>query len=316
MAVVVMATPMRSYIMTPKDEKRYKALYEDLLLSLKTQGMTKATVDSYSRAVRRIASRTNKSPDRLTKKDLRKYFAELVETHAWSTVRSDRCGLQFFYRHVLEKDWEWVTIVKPPQVKSLPDIMTMDEVYNVISAVKKHHYRTCIFTIYSLGLRLKEGITLRVEDVDSNRMLVHIRHAKGNKDRFVPLPKATLYALRKFWSTHRNSNLLFPSISGITEDVRFTKKPMDHGSMQRAMRLAVEFCGLKKKISIHSLRHSYATHLVEAGVNLRLIQEYLGHSSPVTTARYTHMTNVSQTNTEELINGLMRRYITKHGFLP
>ena len=302
--------------MTPQEEKRYLSLYDELQLALKTQGLRPATIDSYTRALRRVAQRTDKSPDRLSRKDLRRYFADLVETHAWSTVKSDRCGLQFFYRHVLEKDWEWVKIVKPPQVKSLPDILTVDEVYSVIAAVRKLHYRVCIFAVYSLGLRLGEGLRLRVGDIDSSRRLVHIRHSKNNKDRYVPLPEATLFALRQYWATHRHTKFLFPRLNGAPEHVRFAKTEMDRGSMQMAMKSAVESRGLRKKVSIHTLRHSYATHLLEAGINLRLIQEYLGHSSPVTTARYTQLTKVSQVNAEKLINGLMDRYVSKHGFLP
>jgi len=166
--------------MTPLDEKRYQVLYDDLLVALKTQGMTDATIDSYTRAVRRVTQRTDKAPDRLTTKDLKNYFAGLVQTHAWSTVRTDRCGLMFFYRHVLEKEWNWVKIVKPPQIKTLPDILTVDEVHSIISAVRKLRYKTCIFTIYSMGLRSSEGVNLKIEDIDL--------------------------------STHRNPVLLFPSV--------------------------------------------------------------------------------------------------------
>lgn len=316
MAAVVTVKPIGSYIMTPQDEKRYQVLYDDLLVALKTQGMTKATIDAYTRAVRRVVQRTDKVPDTLTTKELKIYFADLLTSRAWSSVRSDRCGLMFFYRYVLEKEWNWVKIVKPPQIKRLPDILTVDEVYAVMAAVNKFRYRVCLFTIYSMGLRISEGVTLGTADIDSGRMLVHIRESKNHKDRYVPLPKAALYALRKHWATHRNPSLLFPSISGTTESPRFATTPMCKGAIQRAMRSAVDACRIKKKVSPHSLRHSYATHLVEAGINLRLIQEYLGHNSPVTTARYTHMTQVSQVSAEKAINRLMTRYVNKHGFMP
>ena len=252
--------------MTPLDEKRYQVLYDDLLVALKTQGMTDATIDSYTRAVRRVTQRTDKAPDRLTTKDLKNYFADLVLTHSWSTVRSDRCGLMFFYRHVLDKEWNWVKIVKPPQIKTLPDILTVDEVHSIISAVRKLRYKTCIFTIYSMGLRSSEGVNLKIEDIDSKRMLVHIRDSKNRKDRFVPLPKSALCALREYWSTHRNPVLLFPSVNGLSGNARLANTAMGRDDMNRAMKAAVDTCGIKKRVCIRTLRHSYATHLVEADI--------------------------------------------------
>jgi len=309
--IAVITNIERSYAMTPREKKRFNALYEDHLRALKLQGMSRKTIDCYSRAVRRIVQETGKVPDKLTKREMKGYFADLVESHSWSTVRVDRNGLQFFWKHVLEREWDWVRIVKPPKIMTLPDVMTNDEVDSVISAVQKLRYKTCLFVIYSLGLRLGEGLTLRVGDIDNKRMLVHIRKAKGLKDRYVPLPEATLLALRGYWTEHRNPILLFPTVGGVKKSAARAKTPMDRGSMQRAMKGAVLACGIRKKISVHSLRHSYATHLLEAGINLRLIQEYLGHKSPVTTARYTHLTHVSQENAEEIINGLMKRYMVK-----
>lgn len=293
------------------EKARFDGLYQENLQALKLQGHAPKTVEAYSRSLRRVVERTGKSPDRLTRKDLKDFFAGLVETHSWSTVKLDRNGIQFFYKHVLEKEWDWVKIVKPPKVKSLPDVLTVDEVYAIICKVIKLRYKVCLFATYSMGLRLGEGINLQVGDIDSKRMMVHVRKGKGGRDRFVPLPDATLIALRKYWRTHRNPMLLFPNLNGSKHRIAKAKTSMDRGAMQTAMKAAVQECGIHKKISIHSLRHSYATHLLEAGINLRLIQEYLGHSSPVTTARYTHMTHVAQENAGELLNVLMNRYL-KH----
>lgn len=160
-----------------------------------------------------------------------------------------------------------------------------------------------------MGLRLGEGLNLQVGDIDSKRMVVHVRKGKGGRDRYVPLPGVALIALRKYWRTHRNPSLLFPNLNGSIKRIAEAKTPMDRGAMQTAMRFAVQECGIHKNVSIHSLRHSYATHLMEAGMNLRLIQEYLGHQSPVTTARYTHLTHVSQQNAGEIINAIMNRYL-------
>jgi site-specific recombinase XerD len=299
----------RSYTMKPQEHSRFNELYEEHLKCLKLQGKAKKTVDVYSRAVRRIVEQTGKSPEKLTKADLRTYFADLLESHSWSTIKVDRNGLQFFWKHVLQRDWDWIEIVKPPEIRSLPDILSVDEVRVIIDAVQKPRYRVCLFTIYSMGLRLGEGVKLGIGDIDSNRMLVHIRKGKGKKDRYVPLPHSTLLALRCYWKQHRNPNLMFPNCSNKYRSLSEAKTPMDHGAMQRAFKDAVRMCNIKKSVSVHSLRHSYATHLLEAGVNLRLIQDYLGHTSPMTTARYTHMTKVSQENAEEILNGLMDRFL-------
>lgn len=295
--------------MTPQEQKRFNKQYAELLKCLKLQGKAEKTIDVYSRALRRVVEQTGTSPERLTAEELKDYFAGLVESHSWSTVKIDRNGLQFFWKHVLGRQWNWVDIVKPPEVHSLPDILTPDEVFAVIDAVHKLRFRVCLFAIYSLGLRLGEGVNLAVGDIDSKRMLVHVRKAKGLKDRFVPLPHATLHAFRAFWVTHRNPNLLFPNASNRYKSMAEADTPADRSVVQYAFKDAVRACHIKKSVSVHSLRHSYATHLLEAGVNLRLIQDYLGHKCPQTTARYTHMTRVSQQNAEQILNSLMQRYL-------
>lgn len=294
--------------MIVEQELKFNHLYQKHLLELKLQGKSKRTIDSYSRAVRRVADYFDRCPDDLVADEFKLYFSDLVDSHSWSTVKIDRNGLQFFYKHVLKRDWEWVDIVKPPRVKRLPDILTPDEVSRVLGRLKKVRYRTCLFAIYSMGLRLSEGIGIRVADIDSQRMLFHVRDGKGRKDRFVPLPQITLTTLRTYWKTHRNPCMLFPNMNGGPQRIRRTSCPMDRGGVQKALKAALRDARIHKRISVHSLRHSYATHLVEAGVNLRLIQEYLGHVSPATTAIYTHLSRPSQTNAEALINQMMNRF--------
>jgi len=294
--------------MTPREQSRFDDLYRENLKCLKLQGKADKTVDVYSRALRRVVEKTGRSPHRLTPTDFKNYFAELVDSYSWSTVKIDRNGLQFFWKHVLGRQWKWIEIVKPPEVRSLPDILTTDEVRTVIAAVSKPLYRVCLFTIYSLGLRIGEGINLGVCDIDSKRMLVHVRKSKGKKDRYVPLPQATLLALRASWIAHRNPLLLFPTSSNKYASMGEARTPMNREGVQKAFKAAVNRCNIAKKVTVHSLRHSYATHLLEAGVNLRLIQSYLGHSDPMTTARYTQLTRLSQQNTAPILDRLMRPY--------
>ena len=278
--------------MNREEQKRFEPLYEQMQQDLVLQGMRPKTIDAYSRSIRRVASFFDRCPDDLEAEELKVYFASLVESHSWSTVKLDRCGIQFFYRHVLDKPWDWVKIVKPPEVRTLPDILTLEETFRVINTTRKLRYRVFFLTVYSMGLRLGEGLQLQIGDIDGTRHRVHIRKAKGGTDRYVPLPEVTLAALRRFWSTHRNTRLLFPNSIGSAQRIRHALTPMDRGGVQAAMRATVADCGIRRKISLHSLRHSYATHLLEHGVDLREIQEILGHASPLTTAGYAQLTDV------------------------
>lgn len=241
----------------------------------------------------------------MTPEQREQYFSDLVKSHSWSTVKIDRSGLMFFWKHVLKQDWQWVDIVKAPKVRSLPDILTVAEVEQIIGATRNLRYRVFLLATYSMGLRLSETLALQVGDIDGKRKLVHIRRGKGHKDRFVPLPNLTYQALRALWSKHRNPCWLFPNAVGSPERIRKATTHMDRGGTQAAMKAVVEQCGIKKKVSIHSLRHAFATHLLEKGLSLRHIQALLGHSSPVTTVRYTHLTDIAEQHAADTINGLI-----------
>ena len=150
------------------------------------------------------------------------------------------------------------------------------------------------------------NLNLQVGDIDRERMKVHVRQGKGRKDRFVTLPTATLQALRRYWATHRHGTLLFPT--GKTPELRHSATtPMDRGGLQKSMRVIVRDCGIRKLITVHSLRHSYGAHLVEAGINLRAIQHEMGHECPKTTALYTQLTDVTQRDVDKRINRLVNR---------
>ena len=186
----------------------------------------------------------------------------------------------------------------PP--KKVPVILSRQEVKQVLAGVRRGHYRVCLGTIYSCGLRLLEGVRLRVDQIDSGRMRLHIRGAKGHKERYVPLPAETLDKLRAYWLTHHHREWLFPGHQPHTR-----ARPMDESGLRRALQGAGRDCGLQKRVTVHTLRHSYATHLLEAGINLRQIQTYLGHNSLTTTALYTHLTDTAQAQATETINELM-----------
>jgi integrase len=180
------------------------------------------------------------------------YFSDLVDSHCWSTVKVDRNGLQFFYKHVLKRDWTWVEIIKPPKIQSLPDILSLEEIGRLIRATRKLRYRVFLLTTYSLGLRLSEALALQVGDIDGGRKQVHVRRGKGCKDRLVPLPDFTCRALRSLWSRHRHPQWIFPSAVGSPERIARASGHMDRGGAQAAMKAVVHACGIKKKFrSIH-----------------------------------------------------------------
>jgi site-specific recombinase XerD len=185
-------------------------------------------------------------------------------------------------------------------------VLSVAELRRLSDAVGTHHNRAYFGTVYSLGLRLGEGLHLQVGDIDSARMLVHVHRGKGAKDRSVPLPSRTLSVLSEYWATHHHPQWLFPATGRDHQQAALATGPMDKSSVPGAMRRVVQELKLQKAISIHSLRHSYATHLLEAGVNLRLIQQDLGHSSLPTTMVYLHLTTARQEQAVARIEALMR----------
>jgi integrase/recombinase XerD len=279
-----------------------KRMIEDMQL----RGMSEKTQESYVRSVRKLAEHYNKSPDQITEEELRQYFLYLtnVKKYARATTTIALCGIKFFYNYTAQRDWPSVKLMRPKREKKLPVILSIEEVRRILSLIRLERYRVCLTTIYSCGLRLQEGVNLRVEDVDSARMLLHV-HGKGSKDRYVPLPPKTLDLLREFWKTHRNQIWIFPSPSRNGLDEPIAGMPISKSSVQTAFREARIEAGINKRASVHTLRHSYATHLLEAGVNLRLIQEYLGHNTPTTTSVYTHLTDRAKSSASQSINLLM-----------
>jgi integrase/recombinase XerD len=213
---------------------------------LKLKGLQPKTIEAYSRAIRRVGDYFEHRIDNLSEADLLDYFTDLRETHSWSSVKLDLYGLKFYHEHVLKKPWVAPDLIKPPRSQRLPDIVTIEETERILLGTQVLSYRVFFFTLYSLGLRLGEGLRLTVADIDAARARVHIRDAKGNKDRLVPLPTATYQLLRRFWQRHRNPVLLFPNRHGGLPGARTAKTPLDRGGVQRALRAVVESCGLKK----------------------------------------------------------------------
>jgi len=282
-------------------------LRQRLIEDLQLRGLSERTQEMYVRAVRQLAEHYHKSPERITEEELRDYFLYVknVKHYSRSTSTIALCGIKFFYAHTLKREWTTLTFVRPPQEHKLPVILSLEEVRTILQCVRLPRYRVCLSTIYACGLRLQEGTHLQVPDIDSARMVVHVRCGKGAKDRYVPLPQRTLVLLRQYWKTHRHPIWLFPAPGRGGQGMSTATAPMPRNSVQDAFRAALTESGIKKRASVHTLRHSYATHLLEAGVNLRIIQEYLGHHSPTTTALYTHLTIKADAMARDALRGLM-----------
>ena len=276
---------------------------------LRLEGKAERTVEAYTGAVRRLVRRTGKPLGEIEESDIREYLLTMIDNKvARGTFSINLCGIRSFWKGTLGSEWKIFDLAKPRHGKKLPVVLSRDEVWRILDEVTIPVYRVCLTTIYSCGLRLLEGTTLQVPQIDSARMQLHI-HGKGGRDRYVPLPEGTLLMLRGFWRTHRCPILLFPAVTrkGLKHSLATAAGPIHRSSLQGAFRRARDKAGIRKKAHIHTLRHSYATHLLEAGVNLRLIQKYLGHSSVRTTQIYTHLTREVCATGKDPVDRLMER---------
>lgn len=232
--------------MEPQFPKDFESYYQTHLKRLKLKGMRPKTIDAYSRAIRRTGEYFHYEINDLTEAQLTEYFADLLGTHSWSTVKHDLYGLKFYYDNVLHQPWPAPNLVKAPHSQKLPDIVTVAQMQQIIASTKVLSYRVFFYVLYSLGLRLGEGLRLQVADIDADRMRVQIRDAKGNKDRFVPLPGAVLPVLRRFWAVHRNPTLLFPNRTSSINTAHLATTALDKGGVQKALRAVTGSCGIKK----------------------------------------------------------------------
>jgi site-specific recombinase XerD len=284
-------------------------LRQRMIEDMQLRGLSARTQECYVNAVRQLAAHHHRSPDQLGEEDLRQYFLYLANEKkvARATATIALCGIKFLYEHTLHQHWTTLKFVRPPREKKLPVVLSREEVRRILTEVRIPVYRACLTTIHACGLRLLEGAHLQVADVDSARMLLHI-HGKAKKDRYVPLPEPILQVLRTHWRTHRSPTWLFPAPTrhGLQHSLAHDAGPITRSSLQSAFRAALQRSRIAKRAHVHSLRHSYATHLLEAGVNLRIIQENLGHGSARTTQIYTHLTREVRATLTDPLNQLMQ----------
>ncbi|MCK5036320.1 MAG: site-specific integrase [Candidatus Sabulitectum sp.] len=248
------------------------ALQKRMIEDMQLAGLNPRTQECYARSVRQLAEYYEKSPDRIDEKEIRAYFLYVKNEKKWAraTCTIAICGIKFFWEKTLKKDWSILGLVRPAREKRLPVVLSRKEVITIMKNVRFFRYRACLETIYSLGLRVGEGTRLQICDIDSARMVVHVRNGKGGKDRYVPLPKRTLKLLREFWQIHRNEEWLFPRVGrgchGNYNHSDPINEPFSIAVVQMAFKEALLASGIRKKAQVHSLRH-YAEFLIMPSSN-------------------------------------------------
>lgn len=260
------------------------------------------TQEGYLLAVRLFIERVGREPDTLTDEDVRAYFLYLREERklAPSSINIAVCALRFLFVHTLQRDWQVFELLRVNKPQRLPVVLSPAEVRAVLGVVRHPVRRMALSTIYALGLRLGEGLSLEAGDIDGERLMAWIRDAKGAKDRGVPLPRPLLARLRRYWKTERpasSTKYLFVPPGG--------SAPLHETTLQKTFSAARSDARLEKHATIHTLRHSYATHLLESGISLRTIQQVLGHKSLHTTELYMHVTQPGTERLQETLDRLM-----------
>lgn len=261
------------------------------------RNLSPATQRSYLHAVAKFSRYFGRSPDRLGLEDVRAFQVHLVSLGtSWPALNQTVCALRFFYGVTLDRGElpERIAYARTP--RKLPSMLSADEVVRFLEAVPSLKARTALTTAYAAGLRASEAVSLRVADIDSERMVIQVRHGKGAKDRTVMLSAQLLRILRVYWRLTRPGDWLFPG--------RSPDKPIDVQVLHAACRSATRAAGLVKRVSVHTLRHSFATHLLESGTDIRIIQVLLGHTNLSTTARYTHVATTTIAATQSPLDRL------------
>ena len=280
------------------------ALRQRLIEDLRLRNFSSHTIEAYVRAVAHFAKHYGRSPDRLTGEQVRQYLLFLIQERrvSWSLYNQTRCALQFFYRVTLGREESFPRLPCAKKPKRLPGVLSPEELRRLFAtAAHEPKYLALLMTLYGTGLRISEAFALQVGDIDSQRMLIHVRDGKGHKARMVKLSGQLLAVLREYWRKAQPRTWLFPQRGDAT-------RPMDGGSGHRIVQRFARAAGITRSVGPHTLRHSYATHLLDAGTDLRTIQVLLGHRNIKTTAIYLH---VSQAKLAAAADPLDRLYAPK-----
>jgi integrase/recombinase XerD len=285
-----------------------KDYYQQSMRALQLAGMSDRTQECYTRSVRQLVDFYGKTPDLITEKELQDYFLHRRNIDKWSaaTMRIGYSGIKFFFINVLQRDWHTLKLIYAKRDKTLPSVLSIEEVWSIINAINTIQNKAYFTVVYTCGLRLHEALFLQVTDIDAKLKRIHVHRGKGAQDRYVPLPEATLGCMRSYWKTHKNPKWIFPALGRGCKEGPSSLEPMNYSSVQGALRRVLTQLKFTKRISVHTFRHTYATHLLEAGVNIRRIQEYLGHSNLNSTMVYLHLTTQGHEHAYDIINSIMK----------
>jgi len=280
------------------DREPLSPLRRRFIDDLRVRNRSPKTIEAYVAGVVRFAKHFGRSPDQLGPEDVRSFQLHLLDRQvSWSQFNQTVCALRFLYAVTLGRSEQLPLIPYGKIPRKLPDVLSPQEVLRLLDAAPPGRDRVLLQVVYACGLRLGELLHLRITDIDSARMVVHVRQGKGGKDRLVPLSARLLAELRAYWQQYRPTTWLFP---GATPG-----RPLNHSSVQRPFQQLVRAAGLSKRVTPHTLRHSYATHLLEAGVDLVTVQRLLGHNDLQTTTRYLHISTLRLQQTPSLLDLLV-----------
>lgn len=288
-------------------KKRYE-WYDRIVEDFQLKGLAERSVETYVAQMLRVSRHYGYvDPKDLDEDQVREYILHRrnVDQLSAGSMRIMYSAFKHYYRDILKRDWHLLELVRVARERILPVVLTQEEVRLITNAVTTFHNHVFLWTLYSCGLRLQEALNLQLGDIDKERMVVHVHRGKGAKDRYVPLPHVTLQRLREYWVTHKNPVWLFPARGRGGNKASVSEHPMHYTSVQGALRYALRDLGIKKKVTPHTFRHSYATHLLEAGVHIRALQHFLGHGHIEATSVYLHLTTTGQADAVERINRLM-----------
>ena len=273
---------------------------------LKLAGYSKRTQESYIYSVSKLAQYWGKSPENIFNEELRQYLLFHKEKYAPNTTTMALCAIKLLFEKTLNRPMPVFNLTRQKKKNKLPVVLSREEVKLLLSTTNMFRYRALFTLIYSCGLRLREATTLKVRNIDSQRMTVKVENGKGGYDRYIPLPYTTLDLLRAYYCIHRNPILLFPGPGQGEKNEPVSKSTIPEKTVWDVFKKVVIHSGINKEAHPHTLRHSYATHLLEDGVDIRVISEYLGHKSLESTLIYTHLTPLIKKGVYDKINALMR----------
>ena len=255
--------------------------------------------------VARLAEYYRTSPEHLTEEQVRKYLLLRKQQLKLNSMRPIVAAIKFFYSQTVPRDWQTLRAVRIPRVRTLPVVLIPERVWQLIDATDAFHWQVFFRTSYTTGLRSGDTRQLTIHDVEADRQQLHVRKTKNSHERIVPLPPATLEALREYWKTHRHPKWLFPSRANLRQ-MHLAERPVCAKSVQRAFHKVVGSLNWKMPgLRPHTLRHSYATAMLEAGVNIKVLQSYLGHRNLKATEIYLHLTRNSDQKARKIVQQLM-----------